>query len=63
MKKFDVVIRYKGKNIAYQNLTGERAIKTMEELKKRGFNPVAVTNANGITEQLNLKEMKQTIIF
>lgn len=43
-------------------MNGHEAIDCMETLTKRGFNPIAYTEANGISEQLTLEEMRDVIL-
>lgn len=55
---FDVfVIRPEQKPLRYPDLNGNKALGLMLEMKKRGFDTVAETKANGISEELSLDEM------
>jgi len=55
---FTVIVPVPGKPaLAYPDLTGEKAVETMETMKSRGYEPVARTTANGITEDLTLDHM------
>lgn len=59
MRKFNVLIlQDKKRPLAYPLVEGEQALQTMETLAKRGHSVVAVTEANGIKEQLSLEEMR-----
>ena len=64
MRKFDVVL-YCGKrdkNLIYKDLEGKKAIKLMESLKKRSFDPKAYTFSSGYCEVLTLSEMKESVL-
>jgi hypothetical protein len=52
-----MVIRYGLKALVYPDQTGEKALASMSRLKARGFDTVARTSANGVTEDLTLAEM------
>lgn len=55
---FTVIVAVPNKpNLAYPNLTGEKAIESMETMKSRGYESTARTSGNGITEDLSLDEM------
>jgi hypothetical protein len=43
-------------------LTGKQAIKAMETLVKRGYEPIARTTSGAIEEFLTLDEMKEVVI-
>lgn len=63
MRKFDVLLEHKKKRLLYKDLTGEKAIKLMEELKKRKYETFAFTESQGYVETLTLEEMKESVIF
>ena len=57
-RQFNVfVIRPKKTALKYPAFEGEKALRLMQTMKERGFETVAETTANSITEQLNLTEM------
>ena len=58
MRTFTIIFKLKGKLTAYEFLPIDKAIKVMNFLTRNGFNPVCQTSANGITEQLTLKELE-----
>ena len=62
MRKFDIVFKHKNKNVAYRNLKGHVAIKTMKDLRKKGFKPIALTDSYGYIEILSLKELEDVFI-
>ena len=64
MRQFTVIVRRNRKrSLAYPPLDGEKALTTMRRLQERGFETVAETTANGITEQLTLDEMSNLYGF
>lgn len=64
MRKFDVVFFYpkKNKNLGYKDLEGQKAIRLMSLLEKKGFNPIAITRSFGNTEYLSLENMKESVL-
>ena len=62
MRKFKVLLKNRGKWLAYKDLTGKQALDLMQSLLERGFRSTAYTKANGITEVLTLTEMQEVII-
>lgn len=58
MRMFRVIISIKGKATAYPPQDGNRALANMLVLARRGFEPVARTEANGIAEDLTLPDMQ-----
>ena len=63
VRGFEIEIAHKGKTLRYNPLNGREAISAMEELKQRGFDPVAVTETMGTDECLTLEEMKETVLM
>lgn len=62
-RTFSILVRdRKGRVLRYTNLTGKKTEACMKHLQDRGFNPIAETTANGITETLTHDELKQAIL-
>lgn len=64
MRTFDVGFYYskKNKNLVYRDLEGQKAIKLMESLEKKGFSPLAETKSFGTYEYLTLRQMKEAVL-
>lgn len=57
-RQFNVyVLRQDKKVLQYPALNGEKTLALMLSMQKRGFETVAETTANNITEQLTLIEI------
>lgn len=59
-RTFEVLVRRVGKpSLLYPSLNGDKSFALMKKMKDRGFETVAKTQANGITETLTLDDMDQ----
>ena len=52
-----VVIRERHRPLAYPPMNGERSLRCMQVLAGRGLATLALTEANGIQEELTLADM------
>jgi len=62
MRKFNVLLKHKGKFVEYRDLTGKKAVELMRFLNGNKHLSVAYTKSHGITETLTLKEMEDVVL-
>ncbi len=62
MRKFDVLLEHKKKRLLYKDLEGKKAIKLMQELKRRKYKTVAFTQSIGFIETLTLEQMQESVL-
>jgi len=63
MRVFTVIVKHPTRQVAlkYQRLSMAATVLCMTRLNSRGFQSVAETTANGITEQLTLPELLEAL--
>ena len=64
VRKFKVIVARASKpNVAYPDLDGDKALRLMERLTRRGFKTLAHTQANGISETLTVSDLHEIFTY
>lgn len=58
MRMFVVIVQSGSRWLKYPPMDGEHALRLMKTMKTRGVNALAITEANGITEELSVEDMQ-----